>query len=145
MSLKDIMTIASSETVFAVLFVAFLWIVIAQVKTALKETRESAQKREEYILTSHEKQMNEIKENMLHERASSHELMVEQRISFDKREQELLKHLNKNTEQLGNIAETLKDIQNNLKSVENRMEDNFMDVWKELGNKIDKHNAFLNK
>lgn len=87
----------------------------------------------------HEKQLSEIKENMLHERNSSHEMMIEQRHSFDKREGELVKHLNKNTEQLTHIADTLKDVQRNLGKLEDRMEDNFMEVWKELGSKLDKN------
>lgn len=139
MNVKDIITIASSEYVFAILFIGFLWLVVQHVRGILVEQRESSKEREQYIFKMHEQQMTELKENMLHERNSSHELMVEQRQSFDMREQELLKHLNKNTDQLTSVADTLKDIQRNLSKLEDRVEDNFMEVWKELGGKQDKN------
>jgi hypothetical protein len=138
MSLKDVTNIAQSEAVFAILFIGLLFLIIRQAKVWLDENKQSTQEREQYIFSMHEKQMSEIKENMLHERNNAHELIQEQRISFEKREGELLKHLNKNTEQLGNIADTLKDVQRNLGKLEDRMEDNFMEVWKELGSKQDK-------
>lgn len=138
MSLKDVMTVASSEYVFAVLFIGFLWIAIKQVQGTMTRERESSNDREKYIFVMHDKQLAELKDNMLHERNNSHEMLIEQRHSFDKRESELVKHLNKNTDQLSNIADTLKDVQRNLGKLEDRMEDNFMEVWKELGSKSDK-------
>lgn len=139
MSLKDIITVASSEYVFAVLFIAFLYVAIKQVQNTMKQERESSRERETYIFSMHEKQLDEVKSNMLYERGNSHKLLLEQRQSFDSRETKLMDHLSKNTDQLGNIAVTLKDIQRNLSKLEDRMEDNFMEVWKELGSKIDKH------
>jgi DNA-binding response OmpR family regulator len=138
MSLKDIMTVAQSDFVFAILFIGLLVMGVRAIKAHLDEQKADSTQREEYILQMHERQMNEMKENMLHERASSHELIVEQRHSFEKREAELLKHLQKNTDQLASIADTLKDVQRNLSKLEDRVEDNFMEVWKELGAKQDK-------
>lgn len=139
MSLKDIMTVAGSDMVFAVLFIGLLWIILTHFKKWSAEQKESALEREKYILQLHEKQMMDMKENMLHERNANFELLVEQRHSFEKREGEILKHLSKNTEQLTNVAETLKEIQRNLSKLEDRVEDNFMEVWKELGAKQDKN------
>lgn len=138
MGVKEIIAIASSEYVFAILFIGFLWIAVKQVQATMTRERESSAEREKYIFSMQEKQLAELKENMLHERNSSYEIISEQRQSFEKREGELVKHLNKNTEQLSNIADTLKDVQRNLGKLEDRMEDNFMEVWKELGSKIDK-------
>lgn len=138
MSLKDIMTVASSDVVFAVLFIGLLYVLLSAFKKWATEQKEMSIERERYVLTMHEKQMIELKENMLHERNANFELLVEQRRSFETREAELIKVLNKNTDQLSSIADTLKDIQRNLSKLEDRVEDNFMDVWKELGSKLDK-------
>jgi len=140
LGLKEITGVAQSEFVFAILFIGLLWLAIRQVKQTLDESRQSSLEREKYIFDIHERQMTELKENMLHERNSSHELMIEQRVSFDQRETALLKHLEKNTDQLGNIADTLKDVQKNLKGLEKDVNDNFLEVWKELGSKADKQN-----
>lgn len=139
MTLDKIMQVAGSEVVFAILFIGLLWIILTHFKKWSTEQKETSMEREKYIMELHERQMAELKENMLHERNSSFELMVEQRSSFDKREVELLKILTKNTEQMGDIADTLKDIQRNLSKLEDRVEDNFMEVWKELGSKQDKN------
>jgi len=138
MGLKEIMSIANSEVVFAILFIGLLWIILTHFKKWSVEQKDTALEREKYIMSLHEKQMTELKENMLHERNSNFELMVEQRTSFDRREKELLQHLSKNTDQLTSVADTLKDIQRNLSKLEDRVEDNFMEVWKELGSKQDK-------
>lgn len=140
LSLDDIIKVVGSDSVFAVLFVFFLFLVVKQVQRALELNREMSTQREQYIMDMHDKQMSELKENMLHERNSSFEMFAEQRKSFDAREAKLLEHLSKNTDQLGNISETLKDIQRNLSKLEDRVEDNFMEVWKELGSKQDKNN-----
>lgn len=138
MDLKNILAVAQSEAVFAVLFIGLLWLAAKQIKVTMEQSRESSIEREKYIFDIHERQMLELKENMLHERNNSHELLIEQRVSTDKREEALLKHLDKNTEQLSGVADTLKDIQRNLSKLEDRVEDNFMEVWKELGSKQDK-------
>lgn len=139
MSIDDVTKIAQSEVVFAILFIGLLYLVLKQVQKALETHRNLSAEREKYIMDMHEKQMSELKENMLHERNNSYEIMQEQRHSFDKRETELMKHLEKNTAQLTNITGTLKSIQHNLSKLEERVEDNFMDVWKELGAKQDKN------
>lgn len=135
MGFDELMAIAQSEFVFAILFIGLLYLSVKQVQKALETNRAQSADREQYIMDMHHKQMVELKENMLHERGNMNEIIQEQRHSFNKRETELLKHLEKNTAQLSNITGTLKDIQRNLSKLEERVEDNFMDVWKELGSK----------
>jgi septal ring factor EnvC (AmiA/AmiB activator) len=114
--LKDILTIANSEVVFAVLFIIGLFAVGRYITNALKEQKEENTRREEQLIEFYK---NELEKSAL-------------------REGELMRHLDKNTEQLRTIAETLKDVQRGLTKLEDRVEDNFMAVWKELGSKADK-------
>ena len=117
MSIKEILAVANSEVVFAALFVVGLYSVARYVQTALREQKEENNKREEQLFEMYRQQLE----------ASA------------RREAELMKNLEKNTEQLGNIAETLKEVQRNLGKLEDKVETNFMAVWKELGSKADKN------
>lgn len=137
-TLKDVTAVAQSEAVFAVLFILVVLAVGWYIKKVLDQNRESSAQNQQYILEMHERQMGEIKENMLHERNNAHEILMEQRRSFDGRETALLSHLGKNTDQLAHVSDTLKDIRQSMGKLEDRMEDNFHDVWKELGAKIDR-------
>jgi uncharacterized membrane protein len=114
--------LADSETFFAVLFVAGLVYVALYVKGVLEQNRQDNINRENSIMDMYKEQLDKA----------------------DAREEQLMNYLDKNNEQLENVAHTLKDVQENLQKVEDRMEDNFMNVWKELGNKLDKHNVFHN-
>lgn len=116
MDLKMLAELANSETFFAVLFVACLVYVALYVKTTLEQNRQDNLNRENSIM----------------------DMYKEQLAKADVREEKLMSYLDKNNEQLEHVAETLKDVQTNLQKVEDRMEDNFMSVWKELGNKQDK-------
>lgn len=120
MSLKDIANIAGSEFVFAILFIAGLIYVALYVKGVLEQNRQDSKNREESIMNIYKEQLEKA----------------------DTREEKLMDYLDKNNEQLENVANTLKEVQENLQKVEDRMEDNFMLVWKELGNKLDKQNYF---
>jgi ABC-type bacteriocin/lantibiotic exporter with double-glycine peptidase domain len=115
-SLRDIVNVANSEVVFAVLFIVGLFAVGKYIRDAMQEQKEENKRREEQLI--------EIYKNELDKSAN--------------RERELMIHLDKNTEQLQGIADTLKDVQRGLTKLEDRVEDNFMAVWKELGAKADK-------
>lgn len=138
MNAKDILMIAQSDAVFAVLFIGILWIAGRFVKQYFADQKQESLEREAYIMDMHKQQMEGLKDDMIIQRDNYNNLLVEQRLSFDKRENELLKVLNKNTDQLTGVAETMKDIQRGIVKLEDRMEDNFMQVWKELGSKADK-------
>lgn len=117
MTLREIIDIANSEAVFAVLFIVGLYSVARYVQTALRDQKEENNRREEQLFQMYREQLE----------ASA------------RREAELMKNLEKNTEQLGNIAETLKEVQRNLSKLEDKVDTNFMAVWKELGSKADKN------
>lgn len=118
LGIKEIQSIASSEVVFALLFIFGLFVVGRYVVQFIAEMKDENTHRETQII----------------------DLYKEQIANSNNREVELMKHLEKNTEQLGNIADTLNDVQRNLSKLESRVDDNFKDVWKELGSKADKTN-----
>jgi septal ring factor EnvC (AmiA/AmiB activator) len=116
--LNKLAQLADSEVFFAVLFVAGLIYIALYVKGVLEQNRQDNTKREDTIVSMYETQLNKAED----------------------REEKLMSYLDKNTEQMEHISETMKDIQGNIAKVEDRMEDNFMNVWKELGQKQDKQN-----
>ncbi|AYP68732.1 hypothetical protein BpsS36_00026 [Bacillus phage vB_BpsS-36] len=109
MGVNEISNIASSETVFAILFIGLLFLVGKFIKQFIEKQREDSNKREEYIFSMHERQQEESK----------------------LREEKLHSHLSRNTDQLEKIAGTLDKL-------ETRVEHNFSEVWKEINNKQDK-------
>jgi septal ring factor EnvC (AmiA/AmiB activator) len=117
--LNKLAELADSEAFFAVLFVAGLIYVGLYVKGVLEQNRQDNMNRENSIS----------------------ELYKEQLSKADQREEKLMTYLDKNNEQLQHVADTLSDVQTNLQKVEDRMEDNFMHVWKEIGQKQDKING----
>ena len=130
MSWSRAIEIAGSEAVFAVLFIGFLWVVIGYVKKVLDDNKKESQAREQYIFDMHEKQMDNMQD-----------MMEQQRRSHEKREEAIQRHLDKNTEQLSAIAETMNIIQKEVSRVESKVDTNFVTVWKELGGKRDKTNT----
>jgi predicted RNase H-like nuclease (RuvC/YqgF family) len=108
--------LASSETFFAVLFLAGLILVGRYVVQHIKDMKEENNQRESQLIEIYKDQI-------------THSAVERER---------LMTHLDKNTEQLTNVAGTLKDIQQNLEKLEHRVEDNFHEVWKELGAKQNK-------
>lgn len=134
MDVNAVMSIASKETVFAILFIFLGAAVIRWVKAFIDQQREHSQEREQYIMEMHKKQLEELKEQAMHQRNDNRELLVEQRQSFDRREKDLLEHLKQNTHQLENISDTLRDVKTNIVG----LEDNLQSIWSELERKVDK-------
>lgn len=62
----------------------------------------------------------------------------EQLKESNEREMRLITHLDKNTQQLENIANTLTGVEKRLTSFEVQVNDDLNNVWKELGSKVDK-------
>lgn len=118
LDLNKLAELAGSEVFFAVLFVAGIIYIALYVKGVLEQNRQDNINRENTIIGMYKEQLDKS----------------------DMREDQLMSYLDKNNDQLENVAGTLKDVQNSLQKVEDRMEDNFMSVWKELGAKQDKYN-----
>lgn len=116
MSVKDAVALANSDVVFAVLFIVGLFAVARYVNSVIREQKEENRQREEQLIALYQKQLEDSA----------------------KREAELMRNLERNTEQLANVAATLKEIQRNLSKLEEKVETNFMEVWKELGSKADR-------
>ena len=117
MDLTKLVELANSETLFAVLFIAGLIYIALYVKGMLQSNKDDNHRRENQLIDIYKEQIDK----------------------GDKREEELMDYLDKNTDQLENIAGTLKGVQTNIAKLEDRVEDNFMSVWKELGTKENKN------
>jgi ABC-type bacteriocin/lantibiotic exporter with double-glycine peptidase domain len=115
-SIKEIMTLANSEVFFAVLFVIGLMVVGKWFFNHMKEQREENREREGQLI--------EIYKGEIDKSA--------------KREEKLMTHLEKNTEQMEKISGTLDIIQSNMSQLETKVDSNLTSVWKELGGKADK-------
>lgn len=112
----DVTKVVNSEVTFSILFISFLIFAGKQVKKTIETMSAESREREKYILKVYE-QHNE---------------------SHNKREAHLLEQLEKNTEHLGSVAQTMQGIQNNLVRLEEKMDSNFSSVWRELRNKQDR-------
>jgi len=115
--LTKLVELANSETLFAILFIAGLIYIALYVKGMLQSNKDDNHRRENQLIDIYKEQIDK----------------------GDKREEELMDYLDKNTDQLENIAGTLKGVQTNIEKLEDRVEDNFMSVWKELGTKENKN------
>ena len=116
MTIRDAISLANSEVVFAVLFIVGLFAVARYVNNVIREQKEENKYREEQLFMLYQKQIEDSA----------------------RREADLMRNLERNTEQLTNVANTLKEIQRNLSKLEEKVDTNFMQVWKELGAKVDR-------
>ena len=127
MDLNKIAQLADSESFFLVLFVAGIIYIALWVRTQLQDNKEDSKRREEQLIDIYRSQI---------ERGEEREGTLLRQ--SQEREKDLMEYLDRNSDQLENIAGTLKEVQSNLVKVEDRMQDNFQIVWKELGNKEDR-------
>jgi len=116
--LTKLVELANSETLFAVLFIAGLIYIALYVKGMLQSNKEDNHRRENQLIDIYKEQIDK----------------------GDKREEELMHYLDRNTYQLENISGTLEGVQTNLAKLDGRVEDNFTSVWKELNTKENKNN-----
>ena len=109
--LKVISELAQSEAVFAILFVLGLFVVGKWLMSFIQGMKEENATRESQLLELHSKQSEDAQ----------------------KREEFLRNHLDKSNEKMGEISDTMKGIQAGLNKLEDRMDANFLEVWKEIG------------
>lgn len=114
--LKEITELANSEAVFAVLFIAGLVVVGKWFMNYIQEQREESKRREQELMDNYKEQLHQSNE----------------------REVKLIAHLDKNTEKLEQIARTLTGVEKRLFSFEAKVNNDFNNVWNELGSKKDK-------
>lgn len=116
MEIEILENLATSEVLFAVLFIGGLIFIGRWFLIYMAEQKKENDERETQLIDIYKAQID---------RSSM-------------RENELMTHLSKNTEQLVKIADTLEGVQTNLQRVENRVHEDLQTVWKELGAKADK-------
>lgn len=120
--ISQIIEVASSEVVFAILFISLgVWLFWFGTKHFMELKKEQS-KRENDLLTENDRREQKLID-----------IYEQQSQRAEDRESQLMGYLDKNNEQLGTIARTLE-------KVENRMDDNFIAIWKELGQKQNKQN-----
>ncbi|TWJ39639.1 hypothetical protein CHCC5027_3552 [Bacillus paralicheniformis] len=116
MDFNVVSEMASSEATFALLFIASLIFVGRWFLRFIEEQKQENHEREQQLIESFKEQLDKS----------------------DKRETRLMVHLEKNTEQLESIADTLSGVERRLTSFETKVGNELEDVWKELKAKADK-------
>lgn len=114
--------IATSQSVFAILFIGLLYVGYKALKGYLKEVKSENEKREE----ENKGREKEIKD-----------LYNEHKSEAKERENKLMEFLEQNTESQKQTVVTLNKIEGNLDSLAKRMDEGFSDVWNQF-EKIDK-------
>ncbi|AYC28732.1 hypothetical protein [Paenisporosarcina cavernae] len=112
--------IASSEYVFAILFIIMLFIAVRWFAGHLKEMKQENQEREKELKDLYTEHKEESKE----------------------REKLLLRHLENSNESQAKTAEAIKKMSDSMKSIEQQMDTGFKEVWRAF--KGGKHNGNRN-
>lgn len=116
MNIKELIQVAQSDAVFAVLFTGLLYFMLVFGKNFIKEQREIENMREEQLI----------------------ELYREQKTESAAREKELMNHLDRLTAQQAEITEALKelkeDMQGGIEKLEDKVDRGFMEVWRTIRN-----------
>jgi F0F1-type ATP synthase delta subunit len=109
--------LANSEATFAVLFILGLYFIGKWFMNYMAEQKEENRMREEQLIDNYKEQLAQS----------------------NQREVRLITHLEKNTEQLKHIANTLDGVEQRLTTFEVKINNDLHNVWKELGGKQDKN------
>ncbi|AVO23034.1 hypothetical protein [Bacillus phage Anath] len=116
MGIAELIEVAKSEVVFAVLFIISLIAVGKWVVEFIQSVREENSTREDQLLELHEKQA---------EKSAV-------------REEKLMVHLERTTDQLERMTDTQVQMQESMGKLEQKIDQGLTEVWKELGGKVDK-------
>lgn len=141
MPIAQIKDVATSEVVFAILFIAFLvWYLkkssddskaqreadqlrdkeqreANQIRD--KEQREADQARDAYMMTLHKEREDALKL-----------MLIEQRTDSLTREADLSLNLRRMVDQQERIGDTLKEVSGGLMDLEKKVDNNIMEIWK---------------
>src|SRR5690606_14532079 len=109
-------SIATSQVIFAILFIGLLAIVMRAMWSLYKQFKEESKEREKKVEELYEEYKAEAKE----------------------REKKLLEHLEKSNESQERTSQTLVRIQESLVSLESRVDEGLSDVWKKIDQIDDK-------
>lgn len=123
MDIQTLVELSTSERFFAIIFVVgivFLW---RSVQQWVNEMRSENREREDELIGAYREQVEKAHE----------------------REGELMVHLDKSTQHMKEIADTLQDIQGSVEKLETRLEGNLSKLWKEIGGKADKAELYNKK
>lgn len=113
MSPKEIVSLANSELIFTVLFVLGLFAVGGFIYKLFNDQKAENATREEQLINLYQNELNKSAA----------------------REERLINHLDKQTQQLAHIAETLKDIRRSFAQLESRVDNNLTAIWQGITNK----------
>lgn len=124
-------SLSSSEKPFMLLtvtLICFLFFIATKFMSHIKqeaENRDKQDERQREQIESFNISLREIREDNIR-------LFSEERLHAKEREAQLLRHLDKNTEQIGYIAETLKEVQSSFYNLDAKVENNFHTLKTEI-------------
>jgi predicted nuclease with TOPRIM domain len=121
--LTDIQKIVNSDFTFAILFIGLLWLVINHIKQSMVEQRAIENEREAQIMSMYQERERDYKE-MLNE-------LKEESLN---RERELMRHMERITDKLGDVTDALKDVKNAMNRLEEKVDRNVSDLWRSINN-----------
>ena len=118
--------------ILVVVLIGFLFYMANKFMAHIKIESENRNKQDE----RQQEQAKSFNESLKEIREDNIRLLREERLDTKEREAQLLKHLNQNTEQIGNIAETLKEVQASFYKLDAKVETKFNTLKDEI-NKIE--------
>lgn len=114
MGIKEIQSIAQSDVVFAVLFIALLLGAAHFISRLIQDQRDTEKHREEQLI----------------------ELYREQKAESAEREKELMQHLERITERQAEISNTLREVKEDMRGgltkLEEKVDRGFVEVWRAI-------------
>lgn len=121
----------ASETPFMILVVVLIFFLFFMAIKFMGHIKHEAENREKQNERQRE-QINSFNQSLKEIREDNAKLFIEERLYTKEREAQLLKHLDKNTEQIGYIAETLKEVQSSFYNLDAKVENNFRTLKNEI-------------
>lgn len=122
---------SKSESPFmllVIILIIFLFFLANKFMTHIREESENRDRQSE----RHREQIESFNQSLREIREDNVKLFIEERLYTKEREAQLLKHLDKNTEQIGYIAETLKEVQTSFYTLDAKVENNFRTLKNEI-------------
>lgn len=125
---KIFIHITEGDRPFMGLFLIIMCFMIYMALKAMNYVKGLSDGHKEELTTmtvNHNEQLTFMRENLAEQRREHYQQLAEDRMRSDRREDGLFANMDKNTEQLTDIASTLKDVQFNLANLEKQVTENF--------------------
>ncbi|RXF11079.1 hypothetical protein EG878_14585 [Enterococcus faecalis] len=121
MGLGEAIKIASSEVVFATLFILLGAAMLRWIVVFIKQSQTETIERENYIFEMHKQREADLKQ-----------VIAEQKKESEQREERLMKQIDFQQDQQRQIVMTLGSIQHSLEKLETKIDNDLHDIWRVL-------------